>query len=197
MALLKRVSEICARIANSGRFQFFIVGVILAKVFGSVFAERGMGFFAGSLGGDDIVPGANQNRPPKSSATGVLTGRVTELGTSTGIAGVPVTLAFQGEGIANPTAVTAADGTYSLGPVPAGTYPKLTVIGAGYDPIRTSVQVGESTTTRDFAIRRDWAAISGGAKVAGFNGPDLTEVGCGPGEALDTSQAIRLGQHRG
>ena len=28
---MKRVSEICARIANSGRFQFFIVGVILAN----------------------------------------------------------------------------------------------------------------------------------------------------------------------
>ena len=104
----------------------------------NVFAKRGMGFFAGSLGGNDIAPGGRPS-PPKSKA-GVLSGRVTELGTSTGIAGVPVTLAFQGQGIANPTAVTAADGTYSLGPVPAGNYPKLTVIGAGYDPIRTSVQ---------------------------------------------------------
>jgi hypothetical protein len=163
----------------------------------NVFAKRGMGFFAGSLGGDDIAPGASHARPPKTSATGILTGRVTELGTSTGIAGVPVTLAFQGLGVANPTAVTAADGTYSLGPVPAGTYPKLTVIGAGYDPIRTSVQVGQSTTTRDFAIRRDWAAVSGGAKVAGFNGPDLTSIGCGPEQALDTSQGAGWGSTAG
>ncbi len=163
----------------------------------NVFAKRGMGFFAGSLGGSDGTPAASSSRPPTSGQRGLLTGRVTELGTGQPVAGVPVTLAFQGEGIANPTAVTAADGTYSIGPVPAGTYNKLVVNGAGFDPIRTSVQVGASTTTRDFAVRRDWAATSGGAKVVGFNGPDLTVFACGPEQALDTSQATGWGSTTG
>jgi hypothetical protein len=163
----------------------------------NTFASRGMGFFAGSLGGDDSKPGPSQKAPPKKIETGTLTGTVTELGTGQPVAGVPVTLAFQGQGVANPTAVTAADGTYTLGPVPAGTYSKLVVNGAGFDPISASVQVGKSTTTQNFSVRRDWAAVSGGAKVVGFNGPDYTDFGCGPEQALDTSQLTGWGTTTG
>ncbi len=163
----------------------------------NVFAKRGMGFFAGSLGGDDAAPGASRKTPPKNVETGVLSGTVTELGTGLPVAGVPVSLAFQGLGVANPTAITAADGTYSIGPVPAGTYPKLAVSGAGFDPISAAVQVGKSTTVQNFSVRRDWAATSGGAKVVGFNGPDFTAFGCGPEQALDISQATGWGSTTG
>ena len=163
----------------------------------STFAKRGMGFYAGSLGGNDSTPAPSRKRPPKKVETGTLTGVVTELGTGQPVAGVPVTLAFQGQGIANPTAVTGADGRYTLGPVPAGTYSKLVVNGAGYDPIRATVQVGKTTTTQNFSVRRDWAAVSGGAKVAAFNGPDYTQFGCGPEQALDTSQATGWGSTTG
>ncbi len=173
---------------NKGRFH--------RKIW-SVFAKRGMGFFAGSLGGNDSAPGANTKTPPKKVERGSLTGVVTELGTGLPVAGVPVTLAFQGEGIANPTAVTGADGRYTLGPVPAGTYTKLVVNGAGFDPIRATVQVGKTTTTQNFSVRRDWAATSGGAKVAAFNGPDYTQFGCGPEQALDTSQGTGWGSTTG
>jgi hypothetical protein len=162
-----------------------------------VFAKRGMGFFAGSIGGNDSTPGASTKTPPKKVELGSLTGVVTELGTGLPVAGVPVTLAFQGQGLANPTAVTGPDGRYSLTSVPAGRYSKLVVNGAGFDPIRATVQVGKSTTTQNFSVRRDWAAVSGGAKVAAFNGPDFTPFGCGPEQALDTSQGTGWGSTTG
>ncbi|MEO6510512.1 MAG: M36 family metallopeptidase [Nocardioides sp.] len=163
----------------------------------NVFAKRGMGFFAGSLGGNDSSPASSKKTPPKKVALGSLTGVVTELGTGLPVANVPVTLAFQGQGVANPTAVTGADGHYTLSGVPAGTYSKLVVNGAGFDPIRATVQVGKSTTTQNFSVRRDWAATSGGAKVAAFNGPDYTQFGCGPEQALDTSQGTGWGSTTG
>ena len=96
----------------------------------NTFASRGMGFYAGSLGGEDAQPAANFKSPPKKIDKGVLTGIVLDSATGQPVAGVPVTLAFQGLGIVNPTAITAADGSYSLGPVPTGTYAKLAVNGA-------------------------------------------------------------------
>ncbi len=155
-----------------------------------VFASRGMGFFAGSLGGDDAAPAPSTDVPPSGNATGTVTGVVRDRDTHEPLAGVPVTLAFQGgAGIANPTAVTDANGSYSLGPVPAGDYGKLVVNGAGYDPERTSVTVTAGGTTRDFDVRRDWAAYSGGARIKEFNGPDYGAFGCGPRQAIDNSQA--------
>jgi extracellular elastinolytic metalloproteinase len=163
----------------------------------NTFASRGMGFFAGSLGGDDAQPAASFKTPPKKLGKGLLTGTVTDSATGQPVAGVPVTLAFQGLGVANPTAVTAADGTYKLGPVPAGKYGKLLVSGAGYDSISRAVKVTSSGTSSNFSVRRDWAAVSGGAKVLDFNGPDYTDFGCGPSQALDTSLATGWGSTTG
>jgi extracellular elastinolytic metalloproteinase len=163
----------------------------------STFASRGMGFFAGTIGGDDASPAADAHRPPKTLSHGLLTGTVKDNTTGQPIAGVPVTLAFQGTGLVNPTVVTAADGSYTLGPVPAGSYGKLTVNGAGYQPISTPVTVAQSGSKADFLVTRDWVAVSGGAKVIGFNGPDYTEFGCGPVHALDTSLATGWGSTTG
>jgi hypothetical protein len=163
----------------------------------STFASRGMGFFSGSLGGNDATPAADKHNPPKKVTTGLLTGTVRDNVTGAGIAGVPVTLAFQGQGVANPTAVTDANGNYSIGPVPAGSYRKLTVNGAGYVPVSTSVTVAPSGSKADFQVTRDWVAASGGAKVIAFNGPDYTEFGCGPVHALDTSLSTGWGSITG
>ena len=113
------------------------------------------------------------------------------------IAGVPVTLAFQGQGVVNPTGITDANGNYSLGPVPAGSYGKLTVNGAGYVPISTAVTVAASGSKADFQVTRDWAAASGGGTVVDFNGPDYTEFGCGPVHAIDTSLSTGWGSITG
>ncbi len=151
----------------------------------STFASRGMGFFAGSLGGDDALPAPDAHRPPKSVATGLLTGTVSDNTTGAGLAGVPVTLAFQGQGVVNPTAVTDANGNYTLGPVPVGSYGKLTVNGAGYKPISAPVTVAANGSKADFQATRNWVATTGGAKVIAFNGPDYTQFGCGPVHAFD------------
>ncbi len=60
-----------------------------------------------------------------------------------------------------------------------GTYPKITASGAGYDPARSTVTVTKAGVVKDFTVRRDWAASSGGASIADFNGPDFGPA-CGP-----------------
>ena len=156
-----------------------------------------MGFYAGSLGGDDTAPAADTKTPPNKVKTGVLTGTVKDIATGQPVGGVPVTLAFQGQGVANPTAITAADGTYAIGPVPTGHYGKLTVNGAGYVPISRDVTVAASGSASDFSVVRDWVAVSGGATIVAFDGPDYSDFGCGPAEALDLSLATGWGSTTG
>ena len=162
-----------------------------------VFARRGMGFFAGSLGGDDASPAPDGHLPPKKDERGLLTGTVRDSDTGQPVAGVPVTLAFQGaSGAVNPTTVTAADGRLQLGPVPAGTYRKLVVAGAGYDPVVTRVTVASTGTVADVDARRNWAAASGGARVSAFTGPDHSPQ-CGPVGAIDGSLTTGWGSTTG
>ena len=167
-----------------------------AKIW-NTFASRGMGFYAGSLGGDDTAPAADTKTPPNKVKTGVLTGTVKDIATGQPVGGVPVTLAFQGQGVANPTAITAADGTYAIGPVPTGHYGKLTVNGAGYVPISRDVTVAASGSASDFSVVRDWVAVNGGATIVAFDGPDYSDFGCGPAEALDLSLATGWGSTTG
>jgi hypothetical protein len=162
-----------------------------------VFAARGMGYYAGALGGDDSAPGADFSTPPSGSTTGSIIGTVTDQDTGKPVPGITVTLAFQGGGgSANPSAVTGADGRYRLGPVPVGSYPKLAVSGSGYDPVTSSVTVTRTDTTKDFAVRRDYASASGGASIASFNGPDYGPS-CGPAQAIDNSQTTGWGSTTG
>ncbi len=162
-----------------------------------VFANRGMGFFAGSLGGDDTSPGADFHTPPANHDTGTITGKVTDKDSGRPVPGLTVSLAFQGApGAANPSDTTDADGRYSIGPVRVGTYPKLTASGAGYDPARATVRVTKAGVVKNFTVRRDWAASTGGASVSDFNGPDFGPA-CGPEQAIDTSQATGWGSTTG
>jgi extracellular elastinolytic metalloproteinase len=161
------------------------------------FARRGMGFFAGSLGGNDSSPAADFSMPPSGTGRGTISGVVTDRDSGAPVSGVPVSLAFQGgAGIANPTAITGPDGSYSLGPVPVGRYGKLQVDGAGYQPVRLPVTVTADGGHGDLQVRRDWAAESGGASIADFNGPDFSPV-CGPAQAIDLNQASGWGSTTG
>ncbi|MCW2794866.1 MAG: peptidase fungalysin [Nocardioides sp.] len=153
------------------------------------FAGRGMGYFAGSLGGDDSEPGASRSQPPTGSTNGTISGVVTDADSGLPVAGAPVTLAFQGGGtVANPTARTDAQGHYNIGPVPVGRYAKLVVGGAGYDPARSAVTVTTTGATNDFVVRRNWAASSGGASISSSTGPDYGPA-CGPPQLIDGSLA--------
>jgi hypothetical protein len=161
----------------------------------SVFAHRGMGFFAGALNGNDSTPGEDFSTPPPDNApTGTLTGTVTDSQSGEPVEGVTVTVARQGGGrVNNPSDTTGADGTYSIPNLVVGTYPKVAVASGGFDPIQVPVTITAGTTVQDFTVRRDWAASSGGASVTAFDGPDFTQFGCGPGEAIDQSQAAGWG----
>jgi extracellular elastinolytic metalloproteinase len=162
-----------------------------------VFAHRGMGYYAGSLGGDDATPGADFHTPPANPRTASITGKVTDKDSGKPVVGITVTLAFQGgAGAANPSAVTGSDGTYRLGPVPVGTYQKLAVSGAGYDPATSPVTVTPSGAVKNFTVRRDYASSSGGAAITDFNGPDYGPA-CGPPQAIDNSQSTGWGSTTG
>ncbi len=155
-----------------------------------VFADRGMGYFAGSLSGDDTAPSADFTTPPATLEFANITGTVTDSETGDPIQGATVTLPFQGGGApVNPSATTAADGSYTISAV-VGSYPKLSVSGPGYEPESQPVDVVATTgAAADFQIRRDWAASTGGGSVVDFDGPDFTPFGCGPGESIDLSLA--------
>jgi len=162
-----------------------------------VFAKRGMGYFAGSLGGEDSQPGWSFATPPRHPMLRTIQGTVTDSQTHDPLADVPVTLAFQGKGTANPTAVTDAGGHYAIHGVPEGTYTKLQITGAGFQPTRVKVTVGATGATKDFEVRRDWAAASGGASVNSFTGADYSNFGCGPRGAIDLSEATGWGSNAG
>ena len=108
-----------------------------------VFADRGMGYFAGSLGGDDTTPGADFHTPPAGPAPrhhrhGDRPGHRQADRRVHGDPGLPGR-----PGAANPSAVTGADGRYRIGSVPVGTYPKLVATGPGYDPASSAVTVDQ------------------------------------------------------
>lgn len=163
-----------------------------------VFADRGMGYFAGSLTGDDTAPAADFSTPPAVLEFADITGTVTDSETGLPIQGATVTLPFQGGGATvNPSATTAADGTYTISGAVVGSYAKLVVGGDGYEPEAQPVDVVVTTgAVADFQIRRDWAASSGGGSVLDFTGPDFTPD-CGPDYAIDLSLATGWGSTTG
>ncbi len=154
-----------------------------------VFAHRGMGYFAGSLNGNDTTPGADFHKPPPSNTPiGGLTGTVTDSVSGDPIEGATVVIAWQGSPFAhNPSATTDANGDYSIGPVPVGTYPKVVVVGpAGFDARSDSVTIDPGTQVHNTDLRRDWAASAGGATQS-ITGPNFG--GCNGAQAIDQSTA--------
>ena len=164
-----------------------------------VFAHRGMGFFAGSLNGDDSHPVEDFSVPPPAgSPRGTLTGEVTDDQTGAPVAGA--TVAFGGHSSGFPgdyAATTGADGRYTITGIVVGTYPDVFVGGAGYDSQVTTLSVTAGTQTKNWSIRRDWAASSGGATITDFNGPDYTVFGCGPSADIDQSLGVGWGSDAG
>jgi hypothetical protein len=154
-----------------------------------VFAKRGMGFSAGSDGGGDTDPTAAFDLPPATITTGDIQGTVTDADSGDPVAGVTVSLKFQGAGRTNPAAVTAADGTYEIDDVPAIQYPELVLSGHGYQDAEGPVTVPDGdTTTEDFHPRYNWAGPGSGAEATA-NGADYSSIGCGPDAAIDGSES--------
>jgi hypothetical protein len=153
-----------------------------------VFADRGMGFYAGSINGPDSEPAASFDLPPDPVLTGTISGTVTDGDTGDPIVGATVTLKFNGWGAANPSDVTVGDGSYEISGVPRGEYAKLVVSGQGYQQTK-DVNLSGDTANVDFTPRFNWAGPGTGSSVFNATGKDYSDIGCGPDQAIDGSQA--------
>ena len=165
----------------------------------TVFANRGMGFFASVRDSSDITPTESFLPPPAPGAgTGTTTGAVTSA-----VTGLPVPGASVGFGGLNtdPTfpdyfvATTGSNGRYTL-TMPAGNYGDLLFTAPGYLPVSTSnvpVTAG-GATTRNASLTRNWASRSGGANVLINNALyDNTGAGFGCGLAQLIDQNLGAG----
>ena len=159
----------------------------------TVFAGRGMGFFAAAVNGSDTEPAEDFATPPAANGPkGTITGTVTDSATGlpvegqrVGIAGHTSDPAF-GDYFA---ADTDANGNYTIPNVPAGTYPKLAFLpAAGFDLVVNAdvVVPAGGTTVQNAVSRRDWSALSGGATVT-TNDDTGSIFGCGVDPLLDQS----------
>jgi extracellular elastinolytic metalloproteinase len=166
-----------------------------------VFAHRGMGYFAAALTTDDTKPDEDFSPPPGPDTPRVtLTGKVTDNLAGTPGSGITVSISGHNSGFpgADLSAVTTADGTYTIADVPEGTYRKVYASGAGYEPQIRTIEVGSgSAGGTNWQLRRDWAASAGGAKIADFNSTDYSQYGCGPDGVIDLSEAPWFGDVKG
>jgi len=159
----------------------------------SVFARRGMGFFAAAINGDDTTPVESFAMPPApGSPKGTITGTVTDRQGGHPLAGARV--AFGGHASGFPgdySDTTGADGHYRITGIFTGKYDKISASKPGFDPRFSTANITSGTLHRSFSLIRDWAAASGGAAVRSFTGPDFSGFGCGPRAAID--QALGTG----
>jgi extracellular elastinolytic metalloproteinase len=158
----------------------------------TVFANRGMGYFAGALSGDDTHPVEDFSLPPApGSDTGTLVGTITDQDTGDPIEGAVVAFGGHASGFADDLVGTSdANGNYEVDNIFFGDYPDVFASAPGYDPLVVpgKLTINSASTTHDFQLRRDWAALSGGGSITDFSGPDFTDFGCGPSAAIDQSQ---------
>jgi hypothetical protein len=155
-----------------------------------VFANRGMGFFADSDGGNDTTPIQDFHTPPACPANCVnLSGTVKDKDTGANIGGARVSVGGFTSGLPGDlSAATNATGHYVIHNVPKHTYHRVVAGKAGYEPASIPNVAINANKVLNFQIRRDWAAISGGATVKSVTKPDYTQFGCGPSGAFDISQ---------
>jgi hypothetical protein len=156
----------------------------------TVFATRGMGFFAGAEDGADTAPVEDFSPPPAAGGpSGTIAGRAADSQTGAPLSGITVGVGGLDTPPSSFVATTGADGRFTIGPVPAGTYPIVTFRpgGGGYDRFtaRGVTVAAAAQTTVDGPMRRDWAALGGGAAVTATNDDAFGPFGCGVNEAID------------
>ncbi|MFI5734064.1 M36 family metallopeptidase [Kribbella sp. NPDC051587] len=167
-----------------------------AGIIWQVFANRGMGWYAGVIDGGDSFPAEDFHIPPTGKAV-TLTGTITDKDTGKPIPGALVYIGGHASGFAGGyTSTTDAAGKYKITNVAPGTYPKLVVASPGYELAVNPVTV-KTGGTASYAVRRNWAAASGGGTIAAFNGPDYSDNACGPDGAIDNTQGLGWGSTTG
>jgi hypothetical protein len=175
-----------------------VYGSSHVKTLWKIFANRGMGYFAGSVDSADQTPAADFHVPPGHQPyDGTIAGYVTDPATGDPVQGALVQVTGR-----SASTTTGQDGFYEMDGVAPGTYKKILVTAPGYLPVAhagTAVSIGDFGTgdLTDFDLNRDWAAVSGRANVLDFDGPDYTPFGCGPLDAFDMSLSTGWGSVTG
>ena len=151
----------------------------------AVFANRGMGYFASSMGGHDLTPVEDFTTPPDCAVDpcGNISGNVTDAGTGLPLQAATVGIAglnTSGFGAAL-SATTDVDGDYTIVDVPDhDSYGALLTSATGYEQNLQLDFVVAGDATVDKALIRNWAAIEGGATLVKFSPPDYSAF-CGRG----------------
>ena len=156
----------------------------------TLFAERGMGYYAAAADGSDVSPVADFAMPPDCAVDpcGTVSGTITDSVSGVPLAGVHVGIAGHMSGLgADLGDVTDASGIFSITSVPFHTYPKFVVDQTGYEQSTIADLVVDGDETVERAITRDWASLEGGAMIVKASPPDYTDFGCGPNGAFDLS----------
>ncbi|HEY7044219.1 MAG TPA: M36 family metallopeptidase [Nocardioidaceae bacterium] len=155
-----------------------------------LFAARGMGWFAASVDGDDTHPAEDFSTPPPANTPrGTLTGVVTDEATGAPAAGVVVGFGGHASGFGDDYAATTdANGEYTISGIIPGTYAKVFAKGGGFDQQVQTVSISSGSQSLDWALRRDWAALAGGATVVATNDDTGAPFGCGAAAMFDQSQ---------
>ena len=152
----------------------------------SIFAERGMGYFAASTS-DDLNPIEDFSLPTNcaTSDCATVSGTVKDKVTGKAAAGVTVAVPGLDSGFASDLAdTTDAAGHFSIANVPFHTYHLFSVGGNGYEPFLVPNVAVTGDLRVSVKVVRDWASIEGGAKVGKFTPPDYSPF-CGPDFAFD------------
>ena len=165
----------------------------------TVFAHRGMGYFAASIDGNDTHPIADTHLPPgPGTPQGSFSGKVVDIQTGDPIAGAAVFFGGHASGFpgADLSDTTGGKGRFEIDGIFAGTYHDVVAFSDGYDRVAITQTISGSSaaaTTHNFQLVRDWASALKGGTITSFNGPDFTQFGCGPLNAIDQSQGAGWG----
>ena len=159
----------------------------------SVFAHRGMGFFAGAINGDDSKPVEDFSLPPTSKKFGKLKGQITDADTGQPLAHAPIAFGGHASGFSDDIVGQAdGQGRYDLKKILVGTYPDAFVSYPGYDRLVKTVTINGNANQLDWQLKRDWAALAGGASIFSFTGPNFAPA-CPPEGAIDQTDGIGWG----
>jgi hypothetical protein len=159
----------------------------------TIFANRGMGYFASSTDGGDVTPIEDFSLPPDCSTSTCVTlsGKVTDKATGKPARGVEVGVAGLNSGFGFDLAdTTDAAGRFSIVNMPVHSYPEIRMSGGGYEPVTLKHVTIHTDTTLNRALVRDWASTEGGATVGKFTPPDYGPFGCGPAQAFDLNLGV-------
>jgi len=161
-----------------------------------VFADRGMGYFSGVADSSDVSPVEDFHLPPApTAAKGRVAGTISSADTGLPLSGVTVGFGGLGTDVSFAERLapvtSAANGTYAV-QAPAGTYGDLVYDRPGWDRVvaRPITVPASATTTRNVALRRDWAAPPGGAAITAVSDDTGGPFGCGVAALVDQSLGV-------